>query len=203
MKKKFCPHLICWRRYFLIMNVLKMIQILLQTGPSEARCFVHPVVGSSLQSEASAEQQSLAQQPSPQSGQFRWVFAACSAPPPWDLQETLNITQCLVMLRWNNHRSTVYQNTGGSHWWDAGGGGKVVPVCQAHVLAFGNLRKRCREVISAAGRARLLFFSSKSVGVFICCLDTVNFPSVARAAGVARSLLFTKRSFSRRMKVFY
>lgn len=65
-------------KVFLIMKVLKMIKFFLQTGPGEARRFVHPVVGSSLQSEASEEQQPLAQQPSPQSGQFWWVFTACS-----------------------------------------------------------------------------------------------------------------------------
>lgn len=45
----------------------------IQTGPSEARGFVHPVVGSSLQSQAPEEQQPLSQQPSAQSRQLRWV----------------------------------------------------------------------------------------------------------------------------------
>lgn len=53
----------------------------LQTGPAEARGFVHPAVGSSLQSEASEEQQPLSQQPSPQSRQLRWVYtSACGRP---------------------------------------------------------------------------------------------------------------------------
>lgn len=55
-------------KVFLTMKVLNMIKLSLQTGPSEARRSVHPVVGSALQSEASEEQQPLAQQPSPQSG---------------------------------------------------------------------------------------------------------------------------------------
>lgn len=112
-----CDISVCWimkkntlsTSEFLTIKILKLIKLSLQTGPSEARCFGHPVVGSSLQSEASEEQQPVAQQPSPQSGQLRWVFTACSAPPPWALQETL--TQCLVMLRWNDHRSPADGNT--------------------------------------------------------------------------------------------
>lgn len=48
-----------------------------QTGSCEARGFVHSVVRSSLQSEASEEQQPLSQQPAPQSCQFRCDYFLC------------------------------------------------------------------------------------------------------------------------------
>lgn len=59
-------------------DVRKMIVLFqLQTGPAEARGAVHPVVRSSVQSEASEEQQPISQQPAPQSRQFRWLYMPC------------------------------------------------------------------------------------------------------------------------------
>lgn len=59
------------------MNKKHMIKLSLQTGPGEAGRFVHPVVWSSLQSQASEEQQPLAQQPSPQPRQLWCVYLFC------------------------------------------------------------------------------------------------------------------------------
>ena len=67
----------------------------LQTGPCEARGFVHPVVGSSLQSEASEEQQPLSQQPAPQSRQFRCDYVLCCDAECAVL--CLNMFQCILL----------------------------------------------------------------------------------------------------------